>query len=172
MDNMRLPETETNMLIEFTLNHQPIAVDASPDITLLALLRDQLGLTGTKEGCEVGECGTCSVILDGRLVNSCLLLAPQVAGREIITIEGIRGPDGDPNDMQENFINYGAVQCGFCIPGMILAGEALLMNNPHPTRQEIREAISGNLCRCTGYQQIVDAIEATAEERLGRAKSE
>ncbi len=160
------------MLIEFTLNHQPITVDAPPDITLLALLRDHLGLTGTKEGCEIGECGTCSVILDGRLVNSCLLLAPQVAGREIITVEGIRGPDGGPNDMQENFIDYGAVQCGFCIPGMVLAGEALLTHNPRPTRQEIREAISGNLCRCTGYQQIVDAIEATAEERLERTQTE
>jgi carbon-monoxide dehydrogenase small subunit len=172
MDKTRLPEGEPKMLIEFTLNHQPITVDAPPDITLLALLRDHLGLTGTKEGCEIGECGTCSVILDGRLVNSCLLLAPQAAGREIVTIEGIRGPDGGPNDTQENFIDYGAVQCGFCIPGMVLAGEALLMHNPHPTRQEIREAISGNLCRCTGYQQIVDAIEATAEERLERTKTE
>jgi carbon-monoxide dehydrogenase small subunit len=156
------------MLIEFTLNHQPVAIHAPPDITLLVLLRDHLGLTGTKEGCEIGECGTCSVILDGRLINSCLLLAPQVAGREVITIEGIRGADGAPNDMQENFIDYGAVQCGFCIPGMVLAGEALLMGNPHPTRMEIREAISGNLCRCTGYQQIVDAIEVTIKERLER----
>lgn len=155
------------MLIEFTLNHQSVAVDAPPDISLLVLLRDHLGLTGTKEACEIGECGACSVILDGRLVNSCLLLAPQVAGREVITIEGIRGPAGSPNDMQENFIDYGAVQCGFCIPGMVLAGEALLMRNPHPSRREIREAIGGNLCRCTGYQQIVDAIEATAQERLG-----
>jgi aerobic-type carbon monoxide dehydrogenase small subunit (CoxS/CutS family) len=160
------------MLIEFTLNRQPVAVEATPDITLLALLRDHLGLTGTKEGCEIGECGTCSVILDGRLVNSCLLLAPQVAGREVITIEGIRGPDGGPNDMQENFIDYGAVQCGFCIPGMVLAGEALLMYNPRPTRLEIRESLSGNLCRCTGYQQIVDAIEATARERLERMETE
>jgi aerobic-type carbon monoxide dehydrogenase small subunit (CoxS/CutS family) len=160
------------MLIEFTLNYQPVAVDAVPDITLLALLRDHLGLTGTKEGCEIGECGTCSVILDGRLVNSCLLLAPQVAGREVVTIEGIRGADGGANDMQENFIDFGAVQCGFCIPGMVLAGEALLMDNPNPTRLEIRDALSGNLCRCTGYQQIVDAIEATARERLERMEAE
>lgn len=156
------------MLIEFRLNHQTVAVDAPPDITLLTLLRDHLNLTGTKEGCEVGECGACSVILDGRLVNSCTLLAPQVYGREVITIEAIRGPSGGPNDMQENFIEYGAVQCGFCIPGMVLAGEALLMHNPQPTRVEIREALAGNLCRCTGYQQIVDAIEATA---LGRART-
>ena len=159
------------MLIEFTLNRQKISVDAPPDITLLALLRDNLGLTGTKEACEVGECGACSVILDGRLVNSCLLLAPQVAGREVITIEGIRSADGGVNDIQENFIEYGAVQCGFCIPGMVLAGEALLLHNPTPTRAEIREGLSGNLCRCTGYQQIVDAIEITAKERDGQEQA-
>jgi aerobic-type carbon monoxide dehydrogenase small subunit (CoxS/CutS family) len=164
-----LKRTET-MHIEFTLNGQPITVDAPPDITLLSLLRDHLNLTGTKEGCEVGECGVCSVILDGRLVNSCLLLAPQVAGREVITIEGIRGQDSGPNDMQANFIDYGAVQCGFCIPGMVLAGEALLSHNFEPTREEIRVALTGNLCRCTGYQQIVDAIEATAKERRARRR--
>ena len=155
------------MRIEFTLNYQPIAVEAPPDITLLALLRDYLNLTGTKEGCEIGECGACSVILDGRLVNSCMVLAPQVDGRQVITIEGVRGPDGGPNDLQENFIEYGAVQCGFCIPGMVLAGEALLMRTPQPTRPEIRAALAGNLCRCTGYQHIVDAIQATAEARTG-----
>ncbi len=159
------------MRIEFNLNHQPIAVEAPPDITLLALLRDYLNLTGTKEGCEIGECGACSVILDGRLVNSCMVLAPQVDGRQVITIEGIRGPDGGPNDLQENFIEYGAVQCGFCIPGMVLAGEALLMRTPRPTRHEIRVALAGNLCRCTGYQHIVDAIQATAEARAGAVDS-
>ena len=155
------------MLIEFTLNHKSIAVEAPADITLLTLLRDYLGLTGSKEGCSVGECGACSVIMDGRLVNSCLVLAPQAGGCEIITIEGIRAPDGGPNDMQENFITYGAVQCGICIPGMVIAGEALLMQNAHPTRADIRTALAGNLCRCTGYQQIVDAIEATARGRQG-----
>jgi carbon-monoxide dehydrogenase small subunit len=153
------------MLIEFTLNHKPVAVEAPPDITLLTLLRDYLNLTGAKEGCAVGECGACSVIMDGRLVNSCLVLAPQAGGSEIVTIEGIRGPDGGPNDMQENFITYGAVQCGICIPGMVVAGEALLMHTLNPTRPEIRTALAGNLCRCTGYQQIVDAIEATARGR-------
>jgi len=157
------------MLIEFRLNRQPVAVDASPDMTLLTLLRDHLGLTGTKEGCEVGECGACSVILDGRLVNSCLVLALQVAGREVITIEGMRAPNGDPSDLQENLIEYGAVQCGFCIPGVVLAGEALLMHNPRPTRAEIRVALAGNLCRCTGYQHMVDAIESTALGRAGRS---
>jgi aerobic-type carbon monoxide dehydrogenase small subunit (CoxS/CutS family) len=160
------------MLIEFVLNNRPVSADAPADITLLTLLREYFGLTGTKQGCEIGECGTCSVILDGRLVNSCMLLAPQVGGRNVITIEGIRGPDNTPNDLQENFIEYGAVQCGFCIPGMVLAGEALLLKNPQPTRMEIREAISGNLCRCTGYQQIVDAIEATAQQRLEPEKVE
>jgi aerobic-type carbon monoxide dehydrogenase small subunit (CoxS/CutS family) len=156
------------MLVEFVLNGQEVAVETPPDITLLDLLRDHLGLLGSKEACRIGECGACSVILDGRLVNSCLVLAPQVGGREVITIEGLRAPGGGPNDLQESFIEYGAVQCGFCIPGMVLAGEALLSRNPQPTRAQIREAISGNLCRCTGYQQIVDAIEATALERQKR----
>ncbi len=157
------------MMIEFTLNNQPVRVEAPPDVTLLALLRDYLNLTGTKEGCEVGECGACAVLLDGRLVNSCLLLAPQVAGRRLITSEGIRAADGGPNDLQQNFIDYGAVQCGFCIPGMVLASEALLLRNLEPTREEIRVALTGNLCRCTGYQQIVDAVEATARQRLAHS---
>lgn len=157
------------MQIEFLLNHQPVTVDIPPDITLLALLRDHLHLTGTKEGCEVGECGACSVILDGEVVNSCMVLAPQVAGRELITIEGIQSPEGGPNDLQEKFIEYGAVQCGFCIPGMVLSAEALLNHNPRPSRLEIRLALAGNLCRCTGYQQIIDAIEATAISRANGA---
>ncbi len=154
------------MNITFTLNGQTVSADAPADMTLLHLLRDVLGLTGTKEGCSVGECGACSVLLDGRLVNSCLVLAPQTDGRQVVTIEGIRGPDGGPKDLQQAFIDHGAVQCGYCIPGMVLAGEALLAQTLTPTRADIREAIAGNLCRCTGYQQIVDAIEATAAERL------
>jgi carbon-monoxide dehydrogenase small subunit len=153
------------MNIAFTLNGQPVSVEAPADINLLHLLRDYLGLTGTKEGCSVGECGACSVLLDGQLVNSCLVLAPQAGGRNVVTIEGVRGPDGGANDMQENFIDHGAVQCGYCIPGMVLAGEALLAKTLSPSRAEIREAIAGNLCRCTGYQQMVDAIEATAIQR-------
>jgi carbon-monoxide dehydrogenase medium subunit len=151
--------------ITFTLNGQAVSTVAAPGISLLQLLRDVLDLTGTKEGCAVGECGACSVLLDGRLVNACLVLAPQVSGRAVVTIEGIRGPGDGPNDLQEAFIHDGAVQCGFCTPGMVLAGEALLAQNQDPTRQEIREAIAGNLCRCTGYQQIVDAIEHTAARR-------
>ncbi len=160
------------MQLDFTLNGQAVTVDAPPDISLLALLRDHLHLTGTKEACAVGECGACSVLLDGRLVNSCLVLAPQVAGRVIVTIEGVRDANGGPNDLQQNFIDYGAVQCGYCIPGMVLAGEALLAKNLQPTRPEIRTALAGNLCRCTGYQQIVDAIEATARERLAQTQKE
>lgn len=160
------------MLIEFNLNCEKITVDAPSDITLMALLRDYLGLTGTKEGCEVGECGACSVILDGKLVSSCTVLAPQINGRAVMTIEGISRADNSPNDLQENFIDYGAVQCGYCIPGMVLAGEALLSKTLQPTRADIREGISGNLCRCTGYQQIVDAIEVTAQERLAQQNKE
>lgn len=153
------------MKIQFTLNGEPVSIEAPAHISLLHLLRDYIGLTGTKEGCGVGECGACSVLLDGKLVNSCLVFAPQASGRNVITIEGVRGADGGPNDLQQNFIDHGAVQCGYCIPGMVLAGEALLSKTLAPTRADIREAISGNLCRCTGYQQIVDAIEATAADR-------
>ena len=154
------------MRIGFNLNGCEISAEAPADINLLTFLRDILGMTGTKEGCAVGECGACSVLLDGRLVNSCLVLAGQAAGRNVVTIEGIHGPNGEPNDLQQAFIDYGAVQCGYCIPGMVLAGEALLAINPKPNRHEIRTAIAGNLCRCTGYQQIVDAIQATAAYRL------
>lgn len=153
------------MIFNLTVNGVNRQVEAPADISLLHLLRDHLELTGTKEGCGVGECGACSVLLDGKLVNSCLILAAQADGREVVTIEGIHAADGGPNDLQQAFIDYGAVQCGFCIPGMVLAGEALLRENQKPTRTEIREAIAGNLCRCTGYQQIVDAIQATAEKR-------
>jgi carbon-monoxide dehydrogenase small subunit len=153
------------MKIEFTLNGRPVNFEAPAGTSLLVALRDHLNLTGTKEGCGVGECGACSVLLDGILVNACLILAAQAHGRTVVTIEGIRGPEGGPNDLQQAFIDYGAVQCGFCIPGMVLAGEALLARNPRPSRPEIRRAIAGNLCRCTGYIQIVDAIDATARRR-------
>jgi carbon-monoxide dehydrogenase small subunit len=153
------------MKISFTLNGNPVQVDAPADISLLHLLREHLGLTGSKPGCEVGECGACSIILDGRVVNACQLFAPQAHGREVVTIEGIHGPGGEPNDLQVAFLEFGAVQCGYCTPGMVVAAEAFLARNPDPTRDEIRVGISGNLCRCTGYQQIVDAIEATAARR-------
>jgi len=156
------------MKIEFSLNGTAVSIEAPARISLLTLLREHLGLTGTKEGCGIGECGACTVLLDGCPVNSCLVLAPQASGRNVTTIEGVRAPDGGPNDLQQAFIDFGAVQCGFCIPGMVLSAEALLQANPHPTRKEIRIAIAGNLCRCTGYQQIVDAIQATATRRRER----
>ena len=153
------------MLIQFTLNGHKVAIDVPEDITLLALLREHLGLTGTKSSCEIGECGACSVILNHRLVDSCITLAAKVDGQEVTTIEGIRSPEGGPNDLQENFIQYGAIQCGYCTPGMVVAGEVLLAENSTPSKEQIREALSGNLCRCTGYHQIFSAIEATAKGR-------
>jgi xanthine dehydrogenase iron-sulfur cluster and FAD-binding subunit A len=129
--------------------------------TLLDVLRDNLGLTGTKCGCEIGECGACTVLLDGRPVNSCLVLAPQIHGREVLTVEGL-AQDGKLHPLQESFLEHDAVHCGFCTPGMLLSAKALLDWNPRPTETEIRTAISGNLCRCTGYQQIVQAIESAA----------
>jgi carbon-monoxide dehydrogenase small subunit len=153
------------MHIQFELNGKPVEIEISPEQTLMGLLRDDLGLTGTKQGCDVGECGTCAVLVNDELRKSCIMLAAQVEGCRVVTIEGISDADGSPNDLQLAFMDHGAVQCGFCTPGMILAGEALLKKTLNPDRQEIREAISGNLCRCTGYQQIVDAIQETAVRR-------
>jgi carbon-monoxide dehydrogenase small subunit len=158
------------MKIAFTLNGSRVEVEAPANISLLHLLREHLGLTGPKPGCEIGECGACAVLLDGQVVNSCQLLAPQAGGRSVTTIEGIRDADGGPNDMQLAFQEFGAVQCGYCTPGMVVAAEALLAQNADPTREEIREGIAGTLCRCTGYQQIVDAVEATAGRRRARAR--
>jgi len=151
--------------IAFTLNGELVTVDAPVGISLLTLLRDYLGMLGAKEGCNTGECGACTVILDGEALLSCLLLAHQANGRDIITIEGLRSTEGGLSDLQKAFIEHGAVQCGMCIPGMLLSAEALLARTLNPTREEIRYGIAGNLCRCTGYQQIVDAIEATAAQR-------
>ena len=159
------------MKLDFTLNGKPVLVEAPADITLLSLLRDQLNLTGTKCGCEVGECGACSVILDGKVVNSCMVLAPQVNGRSVLTIEGIHADDGGPNDLQRNMVEHGAVQCGYCTPGMVMAAEALLAQTLSPSNEEIRRAISGNLCRCTGYQQIIEAVDATARQRRNKIQA-
>jgi carbon-monoxide dehydrogenase small subunit len=154
------------MNLAFTLNGQPVNVTEIPeDMTLLTLLREVLGLTGTKQGCETGVCGACSVLVGDRLTRSCRTPAVEVAGREVTTIEGLRGADGGLSDLQEAFLEFGAVQCGYCTPAMVLAGEALLRRTPRPTREEIRRGIAGVLCRCTGYQQIVDAISAAAERR-------
>ncbi len=132
------------------------------DMTLLHFLRDTLHLTGTKEGCGEGDCGACTVLVDDEAVNSCLYLALLANGHKITTIEGIE-QDGELSRLQKAFVKHGAIQCGFCSPGMIMASYALLLKNPNPTDEEIRRAISGNICRCTGYQQIVDAVRDTAD---------
>lgn len=134
------------------------------DRSLLSFLREDLGLTGTKEGCGEGDCGACTVLVDGKSVNSCLYPALLAEGKEITTIEGIE-KDGCLSEIQQAFIRHGAIQCGFCSPGMIVSAEALLMKNPDPSEYEIRRGLSGNLCRCTGYQQMVDAILEVASAR-------
>jgi carbon-monoxide dehydrogenase small subunit len=151
------------MEIRFTLNNNKVTSAIEPNLRLIDLLRDKFNLTGTKEGCSIGECGACTVIMNGKAVNSCLVFAGQCEGAEIITIEGIE-KDGKLHPLQENFLKSGAVQCGFCTPGMIMSAYALLMENPTPTEEEIKDAIAGNLCRCTGYKQIIDAVEKSAKE--------
>ncbi|MGQ9508981.1 MAG: (2Fe-2S)-binding protein [Thermodesulfobacteriota bacterium] len=146
-------------MIRFVLNGKKIEVEVPPNWTLLRLLREKLGLTGTKEGCGIGECGACTVLLDGLAVNSCLILVPKIEGRQVETVEGL-GCRESLHPLQKSFVENGAVQCGFCTPGMLMSAKALLEKNPKPTREEIKEAISGNLCRCTGYQHIIEAIEA------------
>jgi carbon-monoxide dehydrogenase small subunit len=148
--------------VSLTVNGQPRTLAVAAHHTLLRVLRDQLGLTGTKECCTEGECGSCTVLLDGRSVDACLVLAVEVEGREVTTIEGLaQGDRLEP--LQASFLASGAVQCGFCIPGMILAARAFLAQTPRPTRAEVLDALSGNLCRCGGYERIVDAVLATAE---------
>ncbi len=153
------------MHLEFTLNGSKISLETAPDRRVVDVLREELGLTGTKEGCGAGECGACTILVDGVNRLSCLMLAVQLAGREITTIEGL-SRDGRLHPLQESFIRHGAVQCGFCTPGMILGAAAFLQDHPNPSRDEIQAGISGNLCRCTGYQKI-DAVEAAAEKTEG-----
>ncbi len=144
--------------IEFVLNGKTCVVDAEEDERLLDVLRDRLLLTGTKEGCGVGECGACTVIVNGVAVNSCLTLAASVAGKEVITIEGV-AQDDELAPIQKAILKHHAFQCGFCTPGVVMSAKALLDKNPNPSREEIKVALAGNLCRCTGYEQIVEAIE-------------
>ena len=141
------------------MNGDSYEVFVEPSRTLLEVLRDELSLTGAKEGCSQGECGACTVLIDGRPELACLMLAPTAEGHEIVTIEGLADANKlDP--LQESFIELGAIQCGYCTPGMILSAKALLNRTPNPSRKEIKRGISGNLCRCTGYQKIIDAVEA------------
>lgn len=147
--------------IEFVLNGKTCVVDAEEDERLLDVLRDRLLLTGTKEGCGVGECGACTVIVNGAAVNSCLTLAASVAGKEVITIEGV-AQDDELAPIQKAILKHHAFQCGFCTPGVVMSAKALLDKNPNPSREEIKVALAGNLCRCTGYEQIVEAIEDVA----------
>ncbi|MBS7638402.1 (2Fe-2S)-binding protein [Candidatus Bathyarchaeota archaeon] len=150
------------MRIEFTLNGRRRRVDVEPNQLLLNLLRDELGLTGAKYGCGIGVCGACTVLLDGEPVLSCLILAVEVDGKTVETVEGL-GEGGGLDPVQEAFIETGAIQCGFCTPGFIMAAKALLKENPEPTEREIREYLKGNLCRCTGYVNIVKAVKLAAE---------
>ncbi len=154
-------------IASFTINGRICEAIIEPRMTLLDVLRDKFGLTGTKYTCGTGDCGACTVLVDGKPVLSCLTLATTVKGKNILTIEGL-AEDGKLHPLQQAFIDYGAVQCGVCIPGTILAAKALLDENPHPTREEVMTALAGNLCRCTGYVKIVDAVLAAAEAATGR----
>jgi carbon-monoxide dehydrogenase small subunit len=147
--------------ISLRVNGEDYQVTVEPKDTLLDVLRDKIGLTGTKCGCNTGDCGACTVLLNGRPIVSCLVLAVDARDKEIVTVEGLAS-SGRLHPLQEAFVRYGAVQCGFCTPGMLMASYALLRENPNPTEEEVREAISGNLCRCTGYTKIVDAILAAS----------
>jgi len=151
-------------ILNFTLNGEPVRVEVEPHLTLLQLLRDELELTGTKEGCGMGECGACTILLDGKAINSCIFPALEVEGKTVLTIEGLADAKGGLHPIQRAFIEYGAVQCGFCSPGMVLSAKALLDENPKPNEEEIRQGIAGNLCRCTGNLQIVRAIKAVSHQ--------
>jgi carbon-monoxide dehydrogenase small subunit len=155
------------MKIHFFLNGEEKEIEVSPDRRVVDLLREDLGLTGTKEACGMGECGACTILVDGVSWLSCLMLAAQLEGRSITTIEGL-GSKEALHPVQEAFVERGAVQCGFCTPGMVLASVDFLRGHPSPTREEIRQGLAGNLCRCTGYQKIVDAVEEAASLILKR----
>ena len=154
------------MLHEITLvvNGDPYTLAVKSYHTLLQVLREQLGITSPKVGCEAGECGACTVLMNGEPVNSCMILAPEADGAEILTVEALSA-DGDLHPLQSAFIEHNAVQCGFCTPGMLMSAKGLLDRNPHPSEEEIRHALVGNLCRCTGYVRIVDAIQDVAEQQ-------
>jgi len=157
--------------IRFTLNGKIVEAFVKPNMTLLDLLHDQMRLTSVKKGCDRGDCGTCTVILDGKAVNSCLILAPQVGGRSVMTLEGLA--QGDKlHPLQEAFAELGAVQCGFCIPGMLMSAKALLDENPNPSVDDVKSAIAGNLCRCTGYLKQIDVVLVAADKLTKQSRKD
>jgi aerobic-type carbon monoxide dehydrogenase small subunit (CoxS/CutS family) len=156
----------TKRLLRLKVNGEMREVASETNKTLLEVLREDLGLTGTKHGCELGECGTCAVLVDDAPVLSCLILGVEADHAEIVTVEGMT-QNGKPHPLQKTFADLGAAQCGYCIPGILLTAKALLDKNPHPSREEIRQALSGNLCRCTGYTKIIQAVELAAKEAAG-----
>ncbi len=156
--------------LALSVNGEPVRLQVRPDATLLDALRDELEMTGTKLGCGEGECGACSILLDGRVVNSCMVLAVECAGSRVLTIEGLR-KNGQLHPIQQAFIDNGAIQCGFCTPGMIMATYALLEANPSPTECEIKRGLEGNLCRCTGYRKIIEAVLSLGTSVTGNGSS-
>ena len=163
--------TDARERLTLTVNGAPRALLVEPNRTLLELLREDLGLTGAREACDTGGCGACTVLVDGRPVYSCMVLAVDCQGKDVLTIEGL-APEGELHPLQRAFIDHGAIQCGFCTPGMVLTAKALLDENPAPTEEEVRQAIAGNICRCTGYVKIVEAIMAVSGGGpSGRARS-
>jgi len=156
-------EKQTYHNITLIINQKPYTLDVQSHHTLLEVLRDQLDITGPKECCGVGECGACTILMDGKAVNACLILAVEANGSEIVTIEGLGGPDS-LSPMQKAFVDAGAVQCGFCTPGMIMAAQYLINTNPNPTEEDVRVALAGNLCRCTGYSRIFDAVLSVSKK--------
>ena len=157
-------------LVSTTVNGDAVEFACPTDESLMTALRDRVGLTGVKEGCGTGDCGACSISLDGRLVCSCIVLGVEAEGRTIETVEGL-SQNGDLHPLQQNFIDHAALQCGICTPGFLVAAKALLDRNPNPNESEIRYALAGNLCRCTGYDKIVRAVQATAKDRRKKGRS-
>ena len=158
--------SKSNHTITVTVNGARERLTVTPNMTLLQMLREELALTGTKNGCEAGECGACTVLVNGEPVNSCMMLAVETDGREILTVEGL-APEGRLSPLQQAFVEHNAVQCGFCTPGMLMSAQALLQRNPSPTEAEIKEALVGNLCRCTGYVRIIQAVQTAAADLGG-----
>lgn len=164
-----MSENGTTWRLQCTVNGQPVDTDVDQSETLLFFLRDRMGLTGTKGSCLEGECGSCTVIVDGKAINSCLVLCPQMQGRKVETIEGLANGD-KLHELQDKFIASGAAQCGYCTPGLIMAAKALLEANPNPSEEAFFEGMEGNICRCTGYKSICEAIKSAAREWNGHAK--